>query len=628
MTGLIDMGASICTLKASVVVKENFEVGKTKCMIEGFGGIVEALGRPFTEVKDIVYTRIGDELIFRDIELCDLETEKMKVMEEIKCKPNSVNFVNVCVNNVEMVMPVVNLENEPKIIQKSKKVGESILCIEPVSEIKPRLNEIEWHEVTFDESLTKDQRDDILKILNNFRHRVSKNLSEIGLTHEIEMDIQLEKDQCVNVKPYKLNAKDRSELDALITEYKRLGIVTESESSFASPAFIVRKADGSPRMVVDYRRLNKITKSVSYPIPNFDDMLEQLNGAKFFIVLDLASGYLQIPLSGNAKEKTAFITETQTGKFERAMFGLANAPRYFAKLMDKVLGVARRKGIAFNFFDDICVYADTWKNLLEHLVFILQLLSDAGLTLQLSKCKFGMRSVEYVGYVLGEGEIRPGDRKIAALQNYPTPKNKHDIRRFIGFASFLRRFIPNFSKIVRPLTSLTKNETEFVWGESQERAFNDLKQKFLCDPVLKLYNPKAFLTELHTDESSIGLGAMLMQKDKENDALKLVYAISRCTTEAESKYHSSKLELLAIAWALDRLRAFLIGIKFVAIIDCQSLVYMNAWKTGKAQIARWMSEIAEYELEIKHRSGVQMKHVDALSRAPVNEIRLRSLKNN
>ena len=172
------------------------------------------------------------------------------------------------------------------------------------------------------------------------------------------MDIEVDESAVVQAKPYRLNARDRKNLDEIVDEYKRAGIVTETNFTYASPAFIIHREGGKSRMIVDYRSLNKITKTIPYPIPNFDDLLEKLNGARYFITLDLTSGYLQMPLCETAKEKTAFITETQTGQFERAMFGLANAPRYFAKLMDKVLGTARKRGIVFNFFDDICIYAE------------------------------------------------------------------------------------------------------------------------------------------------------------------------------------------------------------------------------------------------------------------------------
>ena len=199
-------------------------------------------------------------------------------------------------------------------------------------------------------------------------------------------------------------------------------------------------------MVVDYRRLNKITKPLQYPIPNFDDLFERLNGAKYFVTLDLASGYLQMPLTDSAKEKTAFITETQTGQFERAMFGLMNAPRYFAKIMDKVLGIARKNSIAYNFFYEICVYASTWGELMTRLEYILELLSNAHQTLKFKKCKFGMRRVEYLGYVLGNGDIKPGDRKIKAIEMFPPPEDKHRLRRFLWIGKLFRTICAQFSK--------------------------------------------------------------------------------------------------------------------------------------------------------------------------------------
>ena len=174
-----------------------------------------------------------------------------------------------------------------------------------------------------------------------------------------------------------------------------------------------------------------------------------------------------------------------------------------------------------------------------------------------------------------------------------------------------------FAEIARPLTNLTKGGVNFAWESEQEQAFCRLKDLLLSEPVLKLYNPNAFKTELHTDASAIGVAGMMLQADNENDDLKLVYAISRCTTEVEQKYHSSRLELMAIAWALDRLRSFLTGLKFVIYTDCQSLVHINAWQTKNSQIARWLSQLSEFDMEIKHRPGERMQHVDALSRAPV-----------
>ena len=309
-------------------------------------------------------------------------------------------------------------------------------------------------------------------------------------------------------------------------------------------------------------------------------MLEKLNNAKFFITLDLSLGYLQVPLSEAAKQKTAFISESQTGQFERCTFGLMNAPKYFANVMDQVLGIAQRKGIAFIFFDDICIFAESWVELLNNLIMVLEMFNEARMTLNLQKCRFGMQSVEYLGFVVGEGVISPGKPKIRVIREFPRPTNVHEVRRFIGLASFLRRFIPQFALIAALLTDLLKESKPFIWTEDQENAFGALKGKLMSEPTLKVFNTKAQITELHTDASAVGLGAMLFQREREGDQLKLVYAISR-TSESERLYHSSYLEMLAIAWALQELRSFLIGIKFI-IIDCQCLIHLNAWKTQNA----------------------------------------------
>lgn len=205
-----------------------------------------------------------------------------------------------------------------------------------------------------------------------------------------------------------------------------------------------------------------------------------------------------------------------------------------------------------------------------------------------------------------------------AITEFPTPTTVHQARSFHGLASFFRRFIPGFAKLATPIVELFKKVEKFEWTENRDNAFREIKKLIISDPTLGYYNPKASRTELHTDACINGLGAMLFQADNEGK-LRLIYAISRRTSEIERNYHSSKLELLTIIWAMGRLRTLLIGLHFHVFTDCQALVHINTMKTKNPQIVRWLNLIADYDFEIHHRAGERMQHVDALSRAPVDE---------
>ncbi|KAK8767927.1 hypothetical protein V5799_005292 [Amblyomma americanum] len=231
--------------------------------------------------------------------------------------------------------------------------------------------------------------------------------------------------------------------------------------------------------------------------------------------------------------------------------------------------------------------------------------------------KEGNHVVEYLGFVIGEGGVRPGTDKVRAIDEFSAPKDLHEVKRFLGLTSFFRRFVPRYAALSEPLSRLTRKGEAFHWDQDQEDAFQALKSALTSHPVLQLYNPKA-RTEVHTDACANGLAGILLQAD-ENDVLHPVYYVSKKTSPAERFYHSSKLELLAIVWTIERLRPFLIGIEFTLVTDCQALVYLNATKTLKPQIARWFDMLQEYTFDIRHRPGSKMEHVDAMSRAAVED---------
>ncbi|UYV72237.1 hypothetical protein LAZ67_9002287, partial [Cordylochernes scorpioides] len=573
------------------------------------------IGRTWTDLPYVSFARIGvdDACVDSLLEVVDGKTT-VPIISAGKGKLRVRK--NQCVGRVELLNLddiVVNLDVAEDSFQtknEEKREGQ-----DQMKRKRPILPE----DINVNHSLTSKERQEILDVVNEYRDCFALGMEELGCTDVTKMDIkEVDGSKPVCLRPYKTTASEREAIREIVREWKDNGIVTETRSPYASPVLLVRKKTGDHRLVVDYRRLNIQTVKDKFPLPRIDDLLEGLRNAKFFTTLDLAHGYLQIPLTDKAKLKTAFITPDDTGQFERMIFGLANAPAEFQRLMHTVLGPLLNKK-EFCYLDDVIIPAKDWREMIERLRKVLERIRSAKLTLKPSKCEFGRREVEFLGYVISTGGLKPGPRKIKAIEEFPEPKNVHDIRRFLGLTNFFRRFVKDFARKAEPLSRLTKKGLQFEWKEEQRRSFGGLRKDLVEYPVLAHYNPE-LKTEVHCDASAEGLAGMVLQMD-EDGKWRLVYCVSKKTTEAEKMYHSSKLELMAIVWTLDRLRQFLVGIKFTVVTDCQALVYMNAKKTTNPQIARWYNLIQEYDFEIRHKPGEKMAHVDGMSRAPVDDPR-------
>lgn len=406
--------------------------------------------------------------------------------------------------------------------------------------IERKKNTVEM--VNYDPRTTWEEVTQLLTLLNQYRMCFAFNLSQLGCTDQIEMDI-IDNDEPVFSKPYRATNAERTKIDQIVQEWKEAGLVTETNSPYASPVLLVQKKDGDARLVVDYRKLNSQTVRKVFPSQTLDEHLEVLYGSKLFTTLDLASGYLQVPLTERAKEKTAFITPSETGQFERMVFGLVNAPYEFSRLMQRVMSPLRNK-VAMWYLDDILIPAISYNDMLIRLKQVLEVLKEAKLTLKMSKCYFGYKQVTYLGFILSEDGVRPGAQKVTAIQQMGRPQNRHEVRRFLGLTSFFRRFIPHYAQLAAPISELLKNGVSFVWGPTEEEFFQDLKNKLTNGPILKLFNPNS-ITELHCDASSLGLSGMLLQLGSDN-CFHLIHVVSKKATDVEKNYHSSKMELMAV----------------------------------------------------------------------------------
>lgn len=341
----------------------------------------------------------------------------------------------------------------------------------------------------------------------------------------------------------------------MVSEMLDAGIVRESVSEYASPIILVRKKDGTSRMCVDYRMLNTVTIKERYPMPIIEDEIARLSGQACFITLDLTSGYYQVPIADHCKHLTAFVTPDGLYEFNRMPFGLANAPAVFQRMINKVLGSARfTKATAY--MDDVLIFGKDPAECLDRLEEVLKLFEGANLTLNLSKCDFLRSSIDYLGYEISASGVRPGERKIQAVLNFPRPENIHGVRQFLGLTSYFRKFIRNFAQLAAPLMCLLKKDAVWIWVQAHEDAFQLLKSKLVERPILAIYNYEAE-TELHTDASKDGVGGMLLQHCKEDGTFRPVAYCSRRTSPEEKYYHSYELETLAVIRSLEKFRVYL-----------------------------------------------------------------------
>lgn len=461
-------------------------------------------------------------------------------------------------------------------------------------------------------SLDTAQLDKLYALLQNYRDCFATNLGEIGRAVDVEMKIDLIDNKPIVYRPYRLSHFEREQVRETIDELLQNDIIQESKSDYSSPILMVKKKTGEQRLCVDFRALNNKTVKDRFPLPLIDDQISNLSGNHFFTTLDLASGYYQIPMAEDSKHLTGFVTPDGHYEFKRMPFGLANAPAVFQRMVNKILG-NRRFEYALAYLDDVLIPSKSVDEMFERLEDVLQLFREYGLTLKLTKCRFFDTTVSYLGYDISSEGVQPGEAKVLAVQEFPKPQNIHEIRQFLGLTGYFRKFIQGYGEIARPLTSLLKKEAVWQWSDTEDRAFSLLKQRLVARPLLALYDP-TLETELHTDASSLGIGGILLQWQRDIRVLKPVAYYSRQTTPEERHLHSYELETLAVVCALKKFRVYLLGLHFKVFTDCAALRTTLTKRDLVPRIARWWLQIGEYTFDIEYRPGVQMSHVDALSR--------------
>ncbi|KAL0539843.1 hypothetical protein IC582_024064 [Cucumis melo] len=424
---------------------------------------------------------------------------------------------------------------------------------------------------------------------------------------EVEFAIELEPGMVsISRAPYRMAPAELKELKVQLQELLDKGFIRPSVSPWGAPVLFVKKKDGSMRLCIDYRELNKVTVKNRYPLPRIDDLFDQLQGATVLSKIDLRSGYHQLRIKDEDVPKTAFRSRYEHYEFIVMSFGLTNAPAVFMDLMNRVFREFLDTFVIV-FIDDILIYSKTEAKHEKHLRMVLQTLRDNKLYAKFSKCEFWLKQVSFLGHVVSKAGVSVDPAKIEAVTGWTRPSTVSEVRSFLGLAGYYRRFVENFSRIATPLTQLTRKGAPFVWSKACEDSFQNLKQKLVTAPVLTVPDGSGSFV-IYSDASKKGLGCVLMQQGK------VVAYASRQLKSHEQNYPTHDLELAAVVFALKIWRHYLYGEKIQIFTDHKSLKYFFTQKELNMRQRRWLELVKDYDCEILYHRGKANVVADALSR--------------
>ena len=465
-------------------------------------------------------------------------------------------------------------------------------------------------EANLGSQLSADQKAELIQVIEKYPEVIVDELQPGRAMQGVEHTIPTGDARPIAVPLKRFSPKETNELMQQVKDLLSKGVIRPSHGPWSARAMIVPKKDGSGRMVVDYTLLNRVTKRDQFPLPNIDNMFGYLARAKYFTALDLAAGYHQFRVAEEDIEKTAFSTPDGLYEFVRMPMGLSNAPATFQRAMNKIFGDMIRKGVMV-FIDDILIYSEGWKDHLRLVDTVLKRLDDHQLQVKASKCTWASDKTLYLGHVIQHGKKSPDPSKVQALKNLAVPKDKTQLRSFLGLAGYYREFICNYSHMTAPLTKLLKQDQPFVWEKEQEEAYQAIKET-LCETSMLELPRDEWQWELHTDASTVALGAVLSQKDNQGHHHIIEYA-SQTLNAAQRNYSIPALECLAIVWALRKFRPYLHGTHFQVFTDHFGLKFLQSKKNPSAKLQRWWWEVSEYDFEVVYKKG-ELNIADPLSR--------------
>ena len=438
-----------------------------------------------------------------------------------------------------------------------------------------------------------------------------------------ELELPLINEFCTPfaAKQRRFSPEERRMIRAEIQQLVDRGVIRCSISPWAAQCLCVKKKDGTLRLCIDWRELNKLLVSDSGGLGDMHAIFDGLKGKKYFTQLDLASGFHQMEIAEKDRYKTAFRdADGMLWEFTRAGFGLTVLPAAFTRRVKSALG--HLPGV-FSWLDDILIASDTWEEHLATLTLVLTRLLAAGLSVNFAKCIFGAASQEFLGMIVDRTGLYPAPSKLVAIARMPRPHTVEELRTFLGLTGYLRQFVPNYSLTAAPLTNILRNKAfaskrarklPIPWTTAEQDAFHSLRGT-LASPTVLAFPDLERPFELHTDASSLGVGASLMQTIE--GVTRAVAFASHRFSRTDARRGPTERECMGVLWSVDHFRPYLAGRQFKLVTDCSALTWLFRSRELCPKLHRWALRLMEYDMVLEWKAGVEHVVPDALSRLPV-----------
>ena len=412
--------------------------------------------------------------------------------------------------------------------------------------------------------------------------------------------------------PLPLREKVKNELDRM----ESTGVISKVEepTPWCAGMVPILKRDGTVRICVDLKRLNENVLREVFPLPQVDEALAQLTGAKLFTKLDANSGFWQVPLAKESRLLTTFVTPFGRYCFNKLPFGISSAPEHFQKQMNRIL--TGLEGVIC-LMDDVLIFGSNKEEHNSRLTAALKQIQAAGATLNKRKCEFGCDNLLFLGHLINSDGIRADPAKTAAIKEMKPPTCISELRRFMGLVNQVGKFSRNLADLTHPLRMLLSTRNSWTWGKAQEEAFENVKKELLKPTTLALYDPKA-KTKVSADASSYGLGAVLLQQQGDN--WRPVAFASRSLTDTETRYAQIEKEALASTWSCEKFSSYLLGMRFEIETDHKPLIPLLGTKELDQlppRVLRFRLRLSKFDYSITHVPGKLLYTADALSRDPL-----------